>query len=127
MSEEKVEKPAKFYPKLPDDIPVGVGSNLPFQGEFNGMPFRGSTVPFLKEDDPASVRPKQGVTGHAVVLDLSDAEDLKYYNKLFNLAYSGKVVVAKDDLTFDAARSRYVACVRWVEHYLYQAGAPRHG
>lgn len=123
--EEPVKK--KFYPRLPKDIPVGVGSGMPYQGELNGLPFRGSSVPYLKEDDPSSMRPKQGVTGHAVVLDLSDADDLEYYNKLFNLAYSGKIIVAKDDLTFDANRSRYVACVRWAEPYLYQTGAPRHG
>jgi hypothetical protein len=121
-----VEAAKSKFPPLPADIPTGACSNMPYQGEYQGVPFRGTSAPFLKEGDPPSMQPKYGCTGHCGVFDLSVEEDVDYYNKLMNLAYAGKVLIGRDDVQFDEQRGRYMAFVRWVLPYYYQPGV-KHG
>jgi hypothetical protein len=117
-------EPAKKskYPVLPTDIPTGTGSTMPYQGEYQGFPFRGSATPLLKETDPPSMQPKYSCTGHCGVFDMSNEEDAEYYGRLMNLAYAGKVMIARDEVNFDSTHGRYMTFVRWVVPYYYQPG-----
>lgn len=85
----------------------------------NGLPFRGTSIPNLKDDDPLEAQPKRAVQGHAAVFDLSDPAHLNYYQTLFHLVYNGRATVGQERVDFSPTTGKYMAFVRWGFEYCY--------
>lgn len=105
-------------PHIPDELvdPDNVKDQpYRFPGH-EGHPFRGD-VPDLKKTDRA--QPQVGREGHAFVFDLSNAEHLDYYSKIFDMAYNGRVQIGVDRTDFDPKSGKYTAFVRWAFIFTY--------
>jgi hypothetical protein len=131
MPDPIIEDKKGAAPLVPPTIPAGLldpdgvmGKPYVYPG-FQGKPFRGP-IPDLKKNDPA--QPTTGMEGHAFVFDLSNAEHLAYYEKIFHMAYNGRAVIGIDRVDFDPKTGAYRAFVRWAflfTHMKTQTGGPR--
>lgn len=80
---------------------------------YDGLPFRGNTVPFLKEDDPTSRQPQVSYEPHVWILDLSKTEDLDDYRAVYQLVTNGSAIISAEERQYDAEAKNWRIFLRW--------------
>lgn len=86
-----------------------------------GLPFRGANIPDLRETDPGKFRPQVGQQIFANVLDLSDLDDLKYYQQILQLVGNGYAQISVEERKYDNAIKSWRVFIRWILYYGYIA------
>jgi hypothetical protein len=89
----------------------------------DGVPFKGKSIPDIKEDDIDSKRPKQGRDVHVDVLDLSKEEDLDYYQDICQLVGNGYAEISFERETYDESIKSWRVFIRWILNYTYMPKA----
>jgi len=80
---------------------------------WDGLPFRGSTIPFLKEDDPAHKQPQVSYEPHVWILDLSKQEDLDDYRAVYQLVTNGSAIISAEERQYDSEAKNWRIFLRW--------------
>lgn len=80
---------------------------------YDGLPFRGNAIPFLKEDDPASRQPQVSYEPHVWILDLSKQEDLDDYRSVYQLVTNGSAIISAEERQYDADAKNWRIFLRW--------------
>jgi hypothetical protein len=80
---------------------------------YDGLPFRGNAVPFLKEDDPSHRQPQVAYEPHVWILDLSNKEDLDDYRAVFQLVTNGSAIISAEDRQYDPVAKNWRIFLRW--------------
>jgi hypothetical protein len=106
---------------IPDKLvdPQGIFSQPMVLPGIEGLPFRGSSIPDLKETDPDKFRPKVGVQIFANVLNLADKEDMKYYQQILQLVGNGYAQVSVEERQYDSTIKSWHVFIRWILYYGY--------
>lgn len=86
-----------------------------------GLPFRGSNIPDLKETDPDKFRPQTGMQIFANVLSLSEPSDLQYYQRILQLVGNGYAQISVEERKYDNAIKSWRVFIRWILYYHYIA------
>jgi hypothetical protein len=94
-----------------------VGQPNVFPGH-NGMPYRGRS-PFLREDDPEHVQPREAFQVHVQIFDLSVEEDLKYYSEVWQTVANGLAFISADERQYDPDKKNWRVFLRWGIPYTY--------
>jgi hypothetical protein len=84
-----------------------------------GLPFRGANIPDLKETDPSKFRPQVGQQIFANVLDLSDKDDMKYYQQILQLVGNGYAQISVEERKYDDSIRSWRVFIRWILYYGY--------
>lgn len=125
----KVVVDAHGRASIPDRLidPQGVFQQPMVLPGIDGFPFRGA-IPDLKETDPEAFRPQMGQQIFANVLDLSETEDLKYYQQILQLVGNGYAQISVEERKYDDSIKSWRVFIRWILYYGYVAqGANSNG
>lgn len=111
---------------LPDKLvdPAGVFQQPMVLPGLEGLPFRGDSIPNLKEDDPDALRPKIGQQIFADVLDLSEPKDMRYYQQVMQLVGNGFAQLSVEERKYDNAIKSWRVFIRWILYYGYMVQTP---
>jgi len=82
----------------------------------NGLPFRGP-VPNLKDSDPVQPEVANQVFVH--VLNLTDKEDLKTYQKICQMVGNGYAQISFEEREYDKEAKNWRVLIRWMLLYTH--------
>jgi len=83
----------------------------------DGIPFRGKSIPMLKENDPESVRPQVVFEPFVFVLDLSNPQDLEDYRNIWVLVTNNAAVISVEERQYDQEKKNWRVFIRWALVY----------
>jgi hypothetical protein len=86
---------------------------------WEGLPFKGASIPTLKEDDPDRRQPKIGSKAHIEVLDMSQEAHLKRYQDIMQTVANGFGAIGAEDRVYDKGTKNWRVFIRWWELYSY--------
>lgn len=122
----KISMDKRGRAKLPDKLidPAGVFTQPMVLPGLEGLPFRGDSIPDLKEADPDKFRPQVGQQIFANVLDLSNEEDMRYYQQILQLVGNGFAQISVEERKYDNAIKSWRVFIRWILYYGYMVETP---
>lgn len=107
----------KIDPKLIDPSNGQRDMEPKFPG-LDGLPFRGHTFD-RKEIDPTHLQPKQGVNVHVEVLQMSEPDDRKRMEHIYNLVANGTAVISIEEREYDPEAKNWRILIRWADMFVY--------
>ena len=106
------------------DVQADKGPELSPYRLFPGLdniPFRlpkGQQVPSIKHNDPEHMQPRPVADAHARVFNLSKKNDLEEYNRVWDGAAKGTLLISREELQWSDKEQTFLAFLRWGELYL---------
>ena len=121
----EAEEAADRYPKIDHKLldPTGVMSEPGRLPGWDNVPFKGA-VPDLKDKDPRT--PETGYQAYVRVFHTNNAEDMKYYEKLYQAACNGFVIFSQEDRKWVESKECWQIWLRWAFVYSYMPEAIPH-
>ncbi len=83
----------------------------------DGLPFRGKSVPSIKDDD--ELQPSRATKAHVDVFNLADQEDLIAYEKVMQVIANGFGALGAEERVYDNDVKNWRIFVRWWELYFH--------
>ncbi|MHC4617936.1 MAG: hypothetical protein ACYTEQ_09305 [Planctomycetota bacterium] len=84
--------------------------------EYDGLPYEGKVLNF-KEDDPPDRKPQLRMRAHVKVFDMSDEEDRKQYEGVWQGVAEGRIMCSCEEKKYDKDISNWRIFLRWAEQY----------
>lgn len=121
VQEEPLDVGSFGKPKIPSSLldPHRVLGKTPILPGYEGVPFRGRT-PDLKRDDPDHKQPREGYQAFVNVLDLSNEQDLQFYQQVSQLATNGYAVISVEEREWVPENKSWSVLLRWLNRFTYQ-------
>ena len=85
-----------------------------------GIPFRGDVVPNIKNED--NRQPVEVNDAKIRIFDLSDPEQLKEYERVFDMVAKGIWYVSMENVQYDPIKQTWKILLRYVEQYMEMPG-----
>jgi len=82
--------------------------------QFNGLPYNGPMFN-RKEEDPEKLQPQLKYAAFAKVFDMSCAEDIKEYERVWTTSLSGEYLIGMEKTYFDKDKKTWLVFIRWVQ------------
>lgn len=90
------------------------GTPLMFPG-YEGLPFRGNTVPILRQEELETKLQVVG-DGHARSFNFNKPEDVAEYNRIIDNVAKGIYEISMEKVDWSERENAYVSFVRWVQY-----------
>ena len=84
---------------------------------FKGIPFRGTVLPLIKDDDPASKKPQLKYESHARSFLLTKLEDQEKLSEILSAAENNELEIRQIERVYDAAEKTFCVYIHWSEPY----------
>ena len=108
----------KLDPRLLDPS-GGQVDEPPIMPGYEGVPFRGSSIPHVKETDPYHMQPQIGSKVHVEILDLSDEKQLERYQKVCQMIANAFGKISQERIEYDDKKKNWRVFIRWLEMFAY--------
>ena len=86
---------------------------------WEGFPFRGDKVSFLKEGDSESRQPQISYEPFVWILDLSNEKDLRDYQDVYQLVVNNAAVISAEERQYDPDKKNWRVFLRWALVYAH--------
>jgi preprotein translocase subunit Sss1 len=83
------------------------------------LPFRGRTVPDLKNNDPFQKLPQEGIQVHLDILEMAKEVDRKRYIEIIQIITNGFGILGVEEREYDPEAKNWKIMLRWYETYSY--------
>ena len=84
---------------------------------YNGIPFRGTSVPLVKDDDPNSRKPQLKYESHAAAFRLDVPEQKKELDELLTAIDNTRFELKQLERVYDSAIKTFCVFIHWSEPY----------
>lgn len=94
---------------------------------YNGIPYRGESLPLIKDDDPTALKPVLKYESFANAFLMNDSDQRDALNELLTEIDNNTVELKQLERVYDPALKTFCVFIHWSEPYYDPPPTPGHG